>query len=96
MHLSRQVLKLTLVSDVLYSDGIFSVKRYVSAETPLMKQILSYKNKADIPMMTTLREQVTHVFRIHLVQQVVENYETRFTVIIAKILVYTLVKTVFM
>ena len=58
----------------------------------LMKQILSYKNNADIPMMTTPSEQVTYVFRIHLVQQVVENYEKRFTVVIAKILGYTLVK----
>jgi len=37
-------------------------------------------------MMAALSEQVTYVFRIHLVQQVVENYETRFTVVIAKIL----------
>ena len=65
----------------------------VSTETPLMKQVLSYKNNADIPMMTTPSEQVTYVFRIHLVQQVVENYEKRFTVVIAKILRYTLVKT---
>ena len=47
---------------------------------------------SDIPMMTNLLEQVTHVFRIHLVQQVVENYETWFTVVFAKILGYTLVK----
>ena len=44
-------------------------------------------------MMTNLREQVTYVFRIHFVQQVVDNYETRFTVVIAKILRYTLVKS---
>jgi len=43
--------------------------------------------------MTTLREQVIHVFRIHLILQVVENYETWFTVIIAKIPGYALVKT---
>jgi len=41
-----------------------------------MKQILRYKNNANIPMMTALGEQVTNVFRIHLVQQIVENYET--------------------
>ena len=58
-----------------------------------MKQILSYENNADIDMMTTLGEQVTYVFRIHFVQQVVDNYETRFTVVIAKILRYTLVKS---
>jgi len=36
-------------------------------------------------MMTAFREQVTYVFRIHLVQQIVENYETRFTVLVAEI-----------
>ena len=44
-------------------------------------------------MVTALREQVTKAFRIHLVQQIIENYETRFTVVIAKILGHTLVKT---
>jgi len=39
-----------------------------------MKQVLSYKNNTDIPMMTALGEQVTYVFRIHLVQQVVVLY----------------------
>ena len=58
-----------------------------------MKQILSYKNNADIPIMTALREQVTYVIRIHLVQQIVENYETRFTVLVAEIPGNALVKT---
>jgi len=58
-----------------------------------MKQVLSYKNNADIPMMTALGEQVTYVFRIHFVQQVVENYETRSTVLVAKILGNTFLKT---
>jgi len=44
-------------------------------------------------MMTAFREQVTYVFRIHLVQQIVENYETRFTVLVAEILVNALGKT---
>ena len=57
-----------------------------------MKQILSYKNNADIPIMTALREQVTYVIRIHLVQQIVENYETRSTEDIAFIMGNTLVK----
>ena len=58
-----------------------------------MKQVLSYKNNANIPMMTAFREQVAYVFRIHLVQQIVENYETRFTVLVAEILGNALVKT---
>jgi len=41
MHLSRQLLKVTLVSNILEGDGILNVKRYVLAETPLMKQVLS-------------------------------------------------------
>ena len=44
-------------------------------------------------MMTAFREQVAYVFRIHLVQQIVENYETRFTVLVAEILGNALVKT---
>jgi len=44
-------------------------------------------------MMAAFREQVAYVFRIHLVQQVVENYETRSTLAVAKILGNTLVKT---
>ena len=44
-------------------------------------------------MMTAFREQVAHVFRKHLIQQIVENYETRFTVLVAKILGNALVKT---
>ena len=44
-------------------------------------------------MVTALREKVTYVFRIHFVQQIIENYETRSTVVIAKILEHTLVKT---
>jgi len=44
-------------------------------------------------MVTALREQVTYVFRIHLVQQIIENYETRSTVVFAKILGHALVKT---
>ena len=44
-------------------------------------------------MVAALREQVTYVFRIHLVQQVVENYEKGFTEVITKILGNTLVKT---
>ena len=58
-----------------------------------MKQVLSYKNKANIPMMTAFREQVAYVFRIHLIQQIVENYQTRFTVLVAEILGIALVKT---
>ena len=58
-----------------------------------MKQVLSYYNNADIPMMAALREQVTYVFRMHLVQHIVENYDTRFTVLVAKILGNALVKT---
>jgi hypothetical protein len=58
-----------------------------------MKQVLSYKNNANIPMMAALREQVAHVFRIHLIQQIVENYETRFTMLVAEILGNALVKT---
>jgi len=37
-------------------------------------------------MMTAFREQVTYVFLIQLVQQIVENYETRFTVLVTEIL----------
>ena len=44
-------------------------------------------------MVTALGEQVTNVFRIHLVQQIVENYETRFIVLVAEILGNALVKT---
>jgi len=44
-------------------------------------------------MMTAFREQVAYVFRIHLIQQIVENYETRFTVLVAEILGKALVKT---
>ena len=44
-------------------------------------------------MMTAFREQVTYVFRIHLVQQIVENYETWFTVLVAEILGNALVKS---
>ena len=44
-------------------------------------------------MMAALSEQVAYVFRIHLVQQVVENYETRSTVAVAKILGHALVET---
>ena len=58
-----------------------------------MKQVLSYKNNANIPMMTAFREQVTNVFRIHLVQQIIEKNETRFTVLVAEILRNGLVKT---
>ena len=58
-----------------------------------MKQVLSYKNNANIPMMTAFREQVANVFRIHLIQQIVENCETRFTVLVAEILGNVLVKT---
>ena len=47
-------------------------------------------------MMTAFREQVTYVFRIHFVQQIVENYETRFTVLVADILENALVKTEFL
>ena len=43
--------------------------------------------------MTAFRDQVAYVFRIHLVQQIVENYETRFTVLVAEILGNALVKT---
>jgi len=57
-----------------------------------MKQVLSHKNNANIPMMTAFREQVTYVYRIHLVQQIVKNYETRFTVLVAEILGNALVK----
>jgi len=58
-----------------------------------MKKVLSYKNNANIPTMTTFREQVTYVFRIYLVQQIFENYETRFTVLVDEILGNALVKT---
>jgi len=58
-----------------------------------MKQVLSYKNNANIPMMTAFREHVAYVFRIQLVQQIVENYETRFTVLVAEFLWNALVKT---
>jgi hypothetical protein len=58
-----------------------------------MKQILSYKNDADISIVAALGEQVAYVFRLHLVEQVVENYETRFTVVIAKILGHPVMKT---
>jgi len=61
-----------------------------------MKQVLRYENNANIPMMTALGEQVTYVFRLHLVQQIVENYETRFTVLVAEILGNALVKTDFL
>jgi len=44
-------------------------------------------------MMTAFREQVTYVFGIYFVQQIVENYETRFTVLVAEILGNALVKT---
>jgi len=44
-------------------------------------------------MMTALGEKVTYVFRIHLVHQIVENYETRFTVLVAENLGNALVKT---
>jgi len=44
-------------------------------------------------MMTAFREQVAYIFRIHLIQQIVENYETRFTVLVAEILGNALVKT---
>jgi len=44
-------------------------------------------------MMTAFRDQVAYVFRIHLVQQIVENYEARSTVVFAKILGHALVKT---
>jgi len=44
-------------------------------------------------MMAALSEQVTYVFRIHLVLQIVENYEARSTELIAKILGQALVKT---
>ena len=43
--------------------------------------------------MTAFREQVAFVFRIHLIRQIVENYETRFTVLVAEILGIALVKT---
>ena len=43
--------------------------------------------------MTAFRDQVAYVFRIHLVQQIVENYETRFTVLVAEIPGNALVKT---
>jgi len=43
--------------------------------------------------MTAFCEQVAYVFRIHLVQQIVENYETRFTVLVAEILGNAVVKT---
>ena len=43
--------------------------------------------------MTAFREQVAYVFRIHLIQQIVENYETRFTVLVAEFLWNALVKT---
>ena len=58
-----------------------------------MNQVLSYKNNANIPLMTAFREQVTYVFRIHLVQQIIEKNETRFTVLVAEILGNALVKT---
>jgi hypothetical protein len=58
-----------------------------------MKEVLSYYNNADIPMVTALCEQFPYVFRIHLVQQIIENYETRFTVLVAEILGNALVKT---
>jgi len=44
-------------------------------------------------MMTAFREQVAYVFRKHIVQQIVENYETRFTLLVAEILGNALVKT---
>ena len=43
--------------------------------------------------MTAFRDQVAYVFRIHLVQQIVENYVTRFTVLVAEILWNALVTT---
>jgi hypothetical protein len=58
-----------------------------------MEEVLSNKNNANIPMMSAFREQVTYIFRIHLVQQIVENYETRFTVLVPEILGNALVKT---
>jgi len=47
-------------------------------------------------MMTAFREQVTNVFRINLVQQIIENYKTRFTVLVAEILRTALVKLTFL
>ena len=49
--------------------------------TALIKEIVRDKYHADIPVMTAFREQVTHLLRINVVQQIVEDHEARSAVL---------------
>jgi hypothetical protein len=49
----------------------------MSTEAALVKKILGFVNDTDIPMMTAICKQLAYLIRVHLVQQIDENQETR-------------------
>ena len=73
VDLTGQVYELILVPQGFQLDEILSVQQYVPAIRPLM--ILRDQCHADITVMTAFREQVAHLLRIDVAQQIVEDHK---------------------
>ena len=94
LDLTGQVHELILVPRGFQLDKILVVQRYVLAIQHLMKENLRDQYHADITVMAAFREQVAHLFRIDVVQQIVEDHEARSAVLrVAKFLGDALAET---
>ena len=78
VDLTGQVHELILVPYGFQLHQILGVQRYVPAKLYLMEEILRDHYHAYVTVMTAFREQVANVLRIDVIQQIVEDHETRF------------------
>jgi len=57
---------------------LYGFKRYVPAEASVVKEVLLNESYIDVPVMTALGEEIAHVPRAGLVQQLVQHDESLF------------------
>ena len=69
-----QVHELILVPHGFQLHQILGVQRYFTVILPLIEEILRDQYHADIRVMTAFREQVAHLLRIDVIQQIFDDH----------------------